>query len=135
MKELLLFNKPHTGVLLKRYKRFFADIQLDDGPIVTAHCTNTGSMLGVCIPNQPVVLSEAENPDRKLRYTWEAIRTPELKQNQWIGINTANPNKLVWSALKSSLLPFFPDSGNEKLYRIEKEVKINKETQIGRAHV
>ena len=63
-----------AGNLIKRYKRFMADIRLEDHSIVTAHCVNTGSMIGCLEENAPVGLSLAENPKRKLKYTLEIIK-------------------------------------------------------------
>ena len=71
----MVFPEPLIrGRLLKRYKRFLADVELESGDIVTAHCANSGSMLCVKEPNSEVWLSPARNPDRKLRYTWELIK-------------------------------------------------------------
>jgi sugar fermentation stimulation protein A len=123
--DLLQFHKPLRGTLEKRYKRFFADVRLDDGSMVTAHCTNTGSMKGVCLPGAPVILSSATNPDRKLRFTWEATQTPDLKGNGWIGVNTSNPNRLVAEALKSGLIPGF-----DRRLIIKPEYKINAKSRL-----
>lgn len=60
-----------TGTLVKRYKRFLADIRLRDGRIITAHCPNSGSMITCAEPGWNVLLSKADNRDRKLKYTWE----------------------------------------------------------------
>ena len=62
------------GKLIKRYKRFMADIELYNGDVVTAHCANSGSMLSINEPGAEVWVSPASNPDRKLKYTWEMIR-------------------------------------------------------------
>lgn len=83
------------GRLIKRYKRFMADVELDDGQTVTAHCANSGSMLSVQDPGSEVWLSPASNPDRKLKYTWELIRVGE----GLVGINTQHPNGLVADAV------------------------------------
>ncbi|WP_238559860.1 DNA/RNA nuclease SfsA [Planktothrix rubescens] len=63
-----------SGVLLKRYKRFLADIQLTSGEVITAHCPNTGPMTGVCIPGNPVMVSYSPSKTRKYPYTWELIQ-------------------------------------------------------------
>lgn len=86
-----------TGTLVKRYKRFLADITLDDGQHVTAHCPNTGAMSGCAEPGYRVLLSPANNPKRKLAYTWEIAIT---QQQHWIGINTHNANRVVESAIQ-----------------------------------
>ena len=75
------------GTLVQRYKRFLADVILETGETVTAHCPNTGSMRGCCEPGKKVYLSESDNPRRKLAYTWELMELPETL----IGINTQIP--------------------------------------------
>ena len=89
------------GKLIKRYKRFLADIELATGEIITAHCPNTGPMRGVCEPNSLVQVSRSDNPKRKLAYTWEMIRV----DNSWVGVNTGLPNKVIKIALEQKLLP------------------------------
>jgi sugar fermentation stimulation protein A len=79
------------GTLVQRYKRFLADVQLSDGTIVTAHCTNTGSMMGCNAPGSRVYISRSDNLNRRLGYTWELIRVDKT----WVGINTLHPNRLV----------------------------------------
>ena len=92
------------GTLIKRYKRFLADIELDDGSIVTAHCPNTGAMTGCAEPGYTVFLSKSTNPKRKLKYTWELAQTFD---GHFIGINTHNANKLVAEALDNKVLSEF----------------------------
>jgi len=82
------------GVLIRRYKRFLADVRLEDGSVVTAHCPNSGSMQGCNVPGREVLLSPAENPNRKTLYTWELIHLPTT----WVGINTLTANRLVEEA-------------------------------------
>lgn len=94
----------YPGILLKRYKRFFADIELATGEIVTAHCPNTGPMTGVCTPGSLVQVSKSSNPKRKLAYTWEMIQVCDT-QPTWVGINTALPNQVVKLALETYLIP------------------------------
>ena len=89
------------GKLIKRYKRFLADIELTTGEIITAHCPNTGPMIGVCDPDSLVQVSRSNNPKRKLAYTWEMIRV----NNTWVGVNTGLPNKVIKIALEQKLLP------------------------------
>lgn len=107
------------GTLVKRYKRFLADVQLENGDIVTAHCPNTGAMTGCATPGWQVYLSPSNNPKRKLAYTWELARND---QGDWIGINTHNANKLVTEALIQNRLP--PFSGYTE---IRQEVKYGRE--------
>lgn len=92
------------GTLIKRYKRFFADVELASGDIVTAHCPNTGAMTGCAEPGYTVFLSESSNPKRKLKYTWELAQTFD---GNFIGINTHNANKLVAEALDNKVLNEF----------------------------
>lgn len=89
------------GTLVQRYKRFLADVRLPSGEIVTAHCTNTGSMLGCKEPGSTVYLSLSPNKGRKLAYTWEIIQIDRI----WIGINTLHPNRLVAEAIEAGRIP------------------------------
>ena len=86
-----------TGVLIKRYKRFLADVELDNGKKLTVHCPNSGSMKGCAISGSKIWLSKSDNPRRKYKYTWELIQTPDTM----IGINTLLPNKLVKQAIEN----------------------------------
>ncbi len=88
------------GTLVKRYKRFLADVELESGAVVTAHCPNTGSMRGCSTPGTRVYLSESDNPKRKLNYTWELMELPATL----IGINTQIPNKLVQHSIEAGLV-------------------------------
>ncbi len=89
------------GRLLKRYKRFLADVLLDDGTMVTAHCTNSGSMKSCLEEGAEVYLSPVDDPRRKTQYTWEMIRI----KGDWVGINTALPNALAFQCLQEGLIP------------------------------
>ncbi|KAA1170701.1 DNA/RNA nuclease SfsA [Marinobacter salinexigens] len=86
------------GRLIRRYKRFLADVRLPDGTEVTAHCPNTGSMLGCKPDDARVWLSESDNPKRKLRYTWELVETAP---GEFACINTARPNYQAREAIES----------------------------------
>lgn len=92
------------GKLIKRYKRFLADVQLENGEIVTAHCTNSGSMKTCIEEGAPVYLSPAKDPNRKTKFTWEMIYI----NKGWIGINTMIPNILVYDAIKNGEMPGLP---------------------------
>jgi len=93
------------GVLLKRYKRFLADVQLADGEVVTVHCPNTGPMTGVLHPGGRVRLRHAPSPTRKLAWTWEQAETTGADGAPiWVGINTALPNRLVRATIEAGLL-------------------------------
>jgi len=89
------------GRLIRRYKRFLADVELDDGRIVTAHTPNTGSMQQCAVPGQTVLLSKSDNPQRKLAWSWELV----LVNNHWVDINTHRANRVVEEALRHEVLP------------------------------
>ena len=102
---LLSFEPLTEGVLIKRYKRFLADIELEDGTSVTAHCANTGPMTGVLRPGQRVRLRHAPSPTRKLAWTWEQAEVPGADGDPcWVGINTALPNRLIRATIEAGLL-------------------------------
>lgn len=101
-----------TGVLLKRYKRFFADIELTSGEVITAHCPNTGPMTGVSTPGSLVKVSRSDNPKRKLPYTWEMIQVHD-NEPTWVGINTALPNRVIKLALEQRLIPELANNYSE----------------------
>jgi sugar fermentation stimulation protein A len=89
------------GRLLRRYKRFLSDIELDNGEIVVAHCANPGSMTGLKDTGAPVWLSPSRNPKRKLKYSWELIQV----DGHMVGINTAWPNRIVEEAVTAQMVP------------------------------
>jgi sugar fermentation stimulation protein A len=116
----MLYTYPplQSGKLVQRYKRFFADIQLDSGELVTAHCPNTGPMIGVCEIGAPVQVTHSSDPKRKLAYTWEMIYVNDT----WVGVNTMMPNKLIKLALEQKLIP---EIGNYS--EIKTEVKYGRD--------
>jgi len=118
---VLHWPKLVRGILLKRYKRFLADVRLDNGRIVTAHCPNTGSMTGCSESGQPVYLSLHDNPKRKLNYTWELIEMP----TSLVGVNTLVPNRLVFQSAAAGLISEL--AGYET---VEREVKIGNNSRL-----
>jgi len=88
-----------TGTLIKRYQRFLADVRLDNGTIVTAHCANPGSMMGLKEAGARVWLSTNNDPKRKLKYSWELLEVDMGHGPHLVGINTSHPNKIVTDAI------------------------------------
>lgn len=116
------YDEPLTSArLIKRYKRFLADVRFDDGSEETVHCANSGSMLGCMEPDAPVMLSRAKNPKRRTRYTWELVQIG----GYWIGINTLLPNKLIAEAARQRALPLFADAAD-----VRPEVKVSDHTRL-----
>ena len=109
------------GRLIKRYKRFLTDVELDDGTVVVAHCANSGSMESVKEPGSDVWLSPARNPDRKLKFTWELVKVGETL----VGINTSLPNYIVSEAIETGKVKEL--TGYASLRR---EVKYGKNSRI-----
>ncbi len=90
------------GTLIRRYKRFLADIVLEDGAEITAHCANPGSMMGLAEPGAEVFLSRNSNPKAKLDWRWELVRTAE---GHLVCINTARPNAVAEEAVAAGVIP------------------------------
>ena len=109
------------GRLVKRYKRFLADVILNDGRVVTAHCPNSGRMTGCSQAGQPVYLSYQDNPKRKLKYRWELIKMP----TSLVGVNTLLPNRLVADALRAGAIPPFKGYGD-----VATEVAVNARSRL-----
>ena len=117
------FSMPlQQGKLIKRYKRFLVDIKCADGSVVTAHCPNSGSMMGLKEPGIEVAYSVSDNnPNRKLPYTLEMVQVGKT----WVGVNTQWPNKIFQQAFTNQQLDEFKDYSECK-----PEVKISKETRL-----
>ena len=98
-------NKLIPGLLIKRYKRFFVDVRVNN-QILTVHCPNTGSMHGLLDQGNKVWISKSNNPKRKLKYTLEIIEVKKTK----VGINTHSTNKIVHNALQNNLIKEFNDN-------------------------
>ena len=110
-----------NGLLLRRYKRFLADIRLADGSEITVHCPNTGAMRGCSAPGSPAAISEAKNPRRKYHHTLEMVKM----NGGWIGVNTALTNKLVMEAVAAGKVSQWQD-----VEKMKAEVTISKETRL-----
>ena len=109
------------GKLIKRYKRFLADVELEDGSIVTAHCPNSGRMTQCQDKGWKALLSPANNPNRKLKFTWELVHNDEC----WICVNTQRANEVAFEAVSQNLIAEL--NGYEK---IEREKKYGKNSRI-----
>ncbi len=110
-----------SGRLLKRYKRFFADIQLSDSSIVTVHVPNTGSLMGCLDPGSPCRMTYLNSPKRKLKYTLQMIKS----SSSWVGINTGLSNHLVWEAFSARAIPHW-----KGIEFGQREVKISRDSRI-----
>ena len=103
--RIIEFEPLIEGVLIKRYKRFLADIKLESGEIVTAHCANTGPMKGLLTEEAKVRISVSSSPKRKLPFTLEQISVLDTNNNEvWVGINTLFANKLIKKVIEKDLL-------------------------------
>ena len=113
-------NKLISGLFVKRYKRFFVDIKINN-KIITAHCPNTGSMYGLLKKGNKVWISKSNNPNRKLKYTLEIIED----KNSKVGVNTHSANKIVNHALQNNLIKEFNNISN-----IQPETKFGLNTRF-----
>lgn len=109
------------ATLVRRYKRFLADVELESGEIVTAHCANSGSMMGLAVPGSRVWLSPNRNPKAKLAWRWEM----EEFEGGLVGINTSHPNRIVEDAIRAGQIAEL--TGYESLRR---EVPYGKNSRI-----
>ncbi len=113
------------GRLLQRYKRFLADVELETGDIVTAHCANPGAMLGLTAKGNRVWLSISDNPARKLKYSWEVVEADFGRGPEYAGINTSHPNAIVAEAVAAGFFEEFA-----AWPRLRREVKYGKNSRV-----
>jgi sugar fermentation stimulation protein A len=118
---LLKWPRLVEGTLIKRYKRFMADVKLRNHHVVTAHCPNSGSMTACCEPGRTVYLSRHNKPSRRLKYTWEMIQM----EHSLVGVNTMVPNRLTEAAILAGDVPAL--SGYEE---VRTEVKYGQNSRI-----
>lgn len=109
------------ATLIKRYKRFLADVRLENGQIITVHCPNTGTMLSCSTPGSRVCLSRSDNPQRKYPFTLEMVEDNAT----WVGVNTARTNKLVVEALNKGLIAEF-----QEINKVKTEIKTSDHTRL-----
>jgi sugar fermentation stimulation protein A len=122
----MLFPAPLIpATLVRRYKRFLADVVLPGGEEITAHVANPGSMIGLATPGAKVWLSKSDNPKRKLAYSWELIEADFGAGAEIVGVNTAYPNHLVAEALATGTIPELSGYAN-----IRREVKYGTNSRV-----
>ncbi|MFH1068697.1 MAG: DNA/RNA nuclease SfsA [Candidatus Glassbacteria bacterium] len=122
---LLKYERPlFTGTLIRRYKRFLADVELGDGRRATVHVPNSGSMKTCGEPSSQVVISDSGNPARKLPLTLELVRVTEGPYG-WAGVNTGLPNRLVALALEKGIIPELAGYGV-----VKREVTVARGTRL-----
>ncbi len=113
------------ATLIKRYKRFLADVVLPDGSTITAHVANPGSMLGIAEPGSRVWLSKSDSKTRKLPHSWELIEVDLGSGVELVGVNTAHPNPLVGAALAANAFPELAGYSS-----IRREVKYGRSSRV-----
>ncbi len=117
------FDPPlSSGRLIRRYKRFLADIETDSGEQITIHCPNTGSMRNCAEPGSRVWFSDSNNPKRKYRFTWELVETREGVR---ACINTGQANRLVEEAINADVIP-----GLQGYRQLKREVRYGENSRI-----
>ncbi len=113
------------GTLIQRYKRFLADVRLDDGSVVTATCPNTGSMMGLKEPGRTVWLSTSNSLTRKYKHTWELVEHDLGKGPALVGVNTSHPNAVVAEAIAAGAIKSLKGYAT-----LERERKYGKNSRI-----
>ena len=122
LKPLTLSNPaPLKGRLIRRYKRFLADVEWPSGEVTTVHCPNPGSMKGTDQPGSAVRCSTSPNPNRKLSQTLEMIRVGRI----WVGLHAVRANTLIAKALGQEALPFVRGYG-----RVRSEVRVGERSRL-----
>jgi sugar fermentation stimulation protein A len=123
---MITFEKPLIrATLIRRYKRFLADVELESGETVIAHCANSGSMMGLCEAGATVWLLPNQNPKAKLDWRWELVEVSQGEESVLVGINTARPNRIVEAAIEAGKIAEL--IGYESLRR---EVKYGENSRI-----
>jgi sugar fermentation stimulation protein A len=119
---VIRFDQPMVpGTLVRRYKRFLADVRLANGRTITVHCPNSGRMTACCEPGRPVMLSDSQNPARKLRFTWELIQMGRT----WVSVHSARSNHLVERFVRDGGIPELDGYDT-----IEREVKCGPKSRL-----
>jgi len=116
------FDPPlQPAKLIKRYKRFLADVVLPNNEEITIHCPNTGAMTGCAIPGSNVWMTKSDNAKRKYAYTWELAQLPS---SEWVCVNTHRANNLIENALRTST-----PQGMPAIASIQREVKYGEKSR------